>query len=771
MERVTKENVLDQKLLRRVEALCTQEQPPACVAACPLHVDARGMSKAIAAGDWAAAYAMYAKAVPFPEIVSRCCDAPCERVCKRTEIGGAIRIRDLERAATAHAKQPRRPPLFLPKRSESVAIVGGGLRGVTAAFDLAKKGIRVTVWEATERLGGSLWEIARDVLPESAMEDDFAVLHQKYPIAFCMGQAVDLSGGEALDAWREAQGFDAVFVACESLLAGDANENTLATKWPRLFAGRRRRFEAAAHSPISDIYDGRSAATSIERALRAVSLTAGREGEGGFTTTLYTKLDAIEAAPPILASGEEGYSREEAQREAERCIQCECLECVKGCAFLRHYKSYPKRYVREVYNNLSISMGTHHANGMINACSLCGQCGSICPNGLNMADIFLAARHKMVTTEKMPPSAHEFALLDTAYSNSDAAFLARHQPGCESSAYLFFPSCQLAASEPSIVEAAYADLCARLSGGVGLMLGCCGITERWAGRDDLYRATIDKLRSHWDALGKPRIIAACPSCLSTLRDEIDPDASGIWAVYEDEALPDGAVNGRDAALFVHDACGTRHDGAVQSGIRTLATRMGYRLEEGPYTGEVSPCCGYGGLTPIANREVADEMAAFAAVRSEGRSESRHLTYCVNCRDRFLAQGKDATHLLELLFGDAAAKHHPPGWSERQENRASLKQRLLETLWKEATDLPEPLHIAMRPELAEKLEDRMILRREVATCIAEAEATKARFRDPKSGHFIACYRPQNVTFWVEYEASDGGYTVYNAYSHRMDFRAE
>ena len=52
------------------------------------------------------------------------------------------------------------------------------------------------------------------------------------------------------------------------------------------------------------------------------------------------------------------------------------MECVKACEYLKHYGRYPRKYVREVYNNLSIVKGTRFANKLINSCALCGLCGS-----------------------------------------------------------------------------------------------------------------------------------------------------------------------------------------------------------------------------------------------------------------------------------------------------------------------------------------------------------------------------------------------------------
>lgn len=85
------------------------------------------------------------------------------------------------------------------------------------------------------------------------------------------------------------------------------------------------------------------------------------------------------------------------------------------------------------------------------------------PNGFDYPDVCRIAKHTMVETGKMPPSTHEFALLDEAFSNQEA-FLARPEPGYETCRYLFFPGCQASAVSPDTVEAAYADLRERLTG-------------------------------------------------------------------------------------------------------------------------------------------------------------------------------------------------------------------------------------------------------------------------------------------------------------------
>ena len=88
------------------------------------------------------------------------------------------------------------------------------------------------------------------------------------------------------------------------------------------------------------------------------------------------------------------------------------------------------------------------------------------------------------------------------------------------------------------------------------------------------------------------------------------------------------------------------DRVLQDGVRALAEQVGYTIEELPYAREKTHCCGYGGLTSYANPEVGTEIA----VQCIGQSSRDYLTYCVNCRDQFLQQGKtDMAHFRVALW--------------------------------------------------------------------------------------------------------------------------
>jgi Fe-S oxidoreductase len=740
------------------------------------------MNAAIGKGDFQAAARVFRRNVPFASIISRICDHPCEPVCKRREVGEAIAIRGLERAALAYAQPEavRMPPL--PKKDQSVAVIGAGLSGLTAAFDLARKGYRVTVFEAGHRPGGRVLTYPESVLPPSLILEDLEIL-AKLPIVLRLSTEV----GVQVSLEKVQQEHHAVYVAIGRDLrqtfgiepiteTADGAPATFATSLPGVFAGGCGVYGPQSYSPITSLSHGRRAAISIDRFLQKVSLTASRENEGPYETRLFTSIEGIKPVPRTPVSDPmQGYSPEEAQAEGGRCLQCECMECVKICEYLAEYKGYPKKYVRQIYNNLSIVMGQRHGNKLINSCSLCGLCKEVCPESLNMGDICQAARFTMVSQGKMPPSAHEFALKDMEFSNSDKSVLVRHEPGTSASSYIFFPGCQLTGSAPDHVKKTYRYLRERLQGGVGLMLRCCGAPAAWAGRAEIFSGVMGAFRAEWVEMGSPELILACSSCYKVFKEHL-PEArlTSLWEAFESLGLPQADAAADLPVLAIHDPCTSRHEDAMQQSVRNLVTTMGLQVAELPLSRDKTECCGFGGLMYFANRQLADKVVD----RRIHETPMDLLGYCAVCCDHFRAEGKPTWHLLDLIFGGKGIGSAPPAqapdYSQRRENRVRLKHALLAELWREddvEQDDYQGIVLHIPEDVRKMMEQRMILVEDVQQVIQWAEKTGTKLANRTTGHWLAHYRPGTVTYWVEYSVADDGFTLHNAYSHRMEVLEE
>ena len=741
--------MLSEEELQLRESRCVYEQPAYCVAACPLKLDAKAMLQAAAADDLDTARRLYEKITPFPHLLSAGCDAPCAARCKLGELGDAIDIRAVEQAAAAFGQPPKARGLLRRKKKQTVAIFGSGLFALFLAGELEKKAYPVTVFCEETDLAAFLRQETGFAPPEALSAELTRLEGMDLRFVFDTRLTADLVAA------RRAE-FD---VACLSpalfrALYPDGQADSA------LMYHRESGLVTGAPSGVTDAaFGAKKAALTVDRLAQHLDPSNTRGEEGPTETRLYTNTEGVTALTRVPSDG--AYTRRQAVEEAGRCLQCRCDECVRGCAYLQHYKIFPRLLTREIYNNVGIIMGDHFMNKPINACSLCGQCAVTCPNGYDMAEICHLARQNMVATDKMPLAPHEFALLDMLFSNGDA-FLCRPQLGFETCKYVFFPGCQAAAIAPETVKAAYDDLCHRLEGGVALLLGCCGAIADWAGRYELYGQTREFLDRELAKLGDPVLIAGCPTCKKELSGRGGARVTGIWDVLCQIGLPEGAKT-LDRPMALHDACGARGDEGTQRAIRQLAEQLGCTLAESDYTGDRSPCCGYGGLTAYANREVAAEMTELCLERSA----EPYLSYCMACRDRFARQGRESRHILELVYGtDAGA---PPDISEKRWNRLTLKHELLRELWRE-----EPLEMKLDYELnyteeaRRMMDDRMILTSDVIAVMDGVRETGECIRDGETGLLIARKRVGNATFWVKFtrEGPDA-YTVHRAYSHRMN----
>ena len=754
---------MDRVLSREREEQCIQEQLPACTAACPIHVNARGVIAAAAKSDFTAGYALFARTVPFPQIISRICDQPCRMPCRRTEVDEGVEIRALEQACAEYCDKEPKKAFLPPPKDKRVAVVGGSLQGLTVAVDLAQKGYPVVIYEASRQLGGRIRRHDELRLPSRVIEKDLSIL-AALGVAVFFDTTVEANGPITCDSLL--QEYDAVYVGTDfSKCAGQllkVDPDTYATDQEKLF-GRMGKTD----SPVLMVLQGRIAAISIDRFLQNASISAGRDQLGSQETLLYTDLTGVKPQGAVtLLDRNTGYSKTEAVKEAQRCLQCQCLECVKKCEYLAHYGGYPKKYIREIYNNDSIVMGMHFANKMINSCALCGQCQIVCPNDLNMGDVCLEARQRMVEKGKMPLSAHDFALRDMEFSTGDQYALSRHQPGFDSSSYLFFPGCQLSASAPDHVLKTYAFLRQHLSGGVGILLDCCGAPAEWAGRQALFLQTLDRIGSELLRMGPPTVIAACSTCCRILKDRWpELKIASLWTVMDGLDLPETAVKQPEMMVCVHDPCTARAEKAVQDSVRNLLGKLGLQVEETESSREYTSCCGYGGLMSFANPEIAAKVVR----RRIGESSADYVAYCAMCRDNFVAGGKRTFHLLDLIWGadNHAAARAAPDYSSRRENRTRVKNRLLREVWREmVVEELEPIRIEIPDTVRKLMEQRMILVDDVRQVISHAEASGEKMLDQETGRQIARFRPGCVTYWVEYSARESDFVVHNAYSHRM-----
>lgn len=131
------------------------KNPVPCVALCPAGVDIPGYIALIGEGRCEDAVRLIRKDNPFPTACAYICEHPCEARCRRNMVDDALNIRGLKRYAVDQAGDVPQPKCA-KATGKSVAIVGGGPGGLSAAYYLALMGHKVTVYEKQKALGGMM---------------------------------------------------------------------------------------------------------------------------------------------------------------------------------------------------------------------------------------------------------------------------------------------------------------------------------------------------------------------------------------------------------------------------------------------------------------------------------------------------------------------------------------------------------------------------------------------------------------------------------------
>ena len=126
---------------------------------CPLHNLIPEWNELVYRGRWDEAAERLSLTSPMPEFTSRVCPALCEAACNLGSVDGQpTTIHDNERAISDHEWANGGPHRFEPagEGAPTVAVVGSGPAGLVAAWELARCGARVTVFERDDRPGGLL---------------------------------------------------------------------------------------------------------------------------------------------------------------------------------------------------------------------------------------------------------------------------------------------------------------------------------------------------------------------------------------------------------------------------------------------------------------------------------------------------------------------------------------------------------------------------------------------------------------------------------------
>ena len=179
-----------------------------CTSGCPAGIKAHGYVALVRSGQYEKAFELICEATPLVGSLGRACYAPCEEECTRGSLEGSLSIRRLKRfvADTHYAQGPTVVEVPEPN-GKKVAIVGSGPAGLTAAWQLARKGYEVKIFEAANLPGGML----RLALPPFRLPNE--VVEQDVGNVTAAGVEIVTDARVEDLAELKEQGYDAVLLA------------------------------------------------------------------------------------------------------------------------------------------------------------------------------------------------------------------------------------------------------------------------------------------------------------------------------------------------------------------------------------------------------------------------------------------------------------------------------------------------------------------------------------------------------------------------------
>lgn len=452
---------------------------------------------------------------------------------------------------------------------------------------------------------------------------------------------------------------------------------------------------------IQAMATGRRAAKSVMRFLNGEDLLEGRELKD--TWTYETKLDMptdwseikkiredMKELDPIerIKSFDEvalGYTKEEAQREADRCRQCKCKLCMKECIMLNDYTDCPKTLLREY-----LEKGDENMDKMIAySCNECNQCSLKCPNDFNLREIFTEVKEEYAERNNGLVPLEALKKSDEAQiKESDDEYCARVDAEPTGTAnkkkktkYVFAPGCSISAYTPEGVENVYKHIKDSLGAeNVGAMLQCCGKVTRFIGEEEKFEVRNKKAIDILNDMGAEVIITVCPSCFKIFKETAkNQRVITYWDLMRDligvPSESKGIGEGSDIVFNIHDSCVTRDEKTHHESVRWILDELGYNWEEIANNGNNTRCCGVGGMVCDSNPEMYKRVYTR---RINDFNQDNIVTYCGSCRGTMETAGKDAVHMIDLLFG--------PKYTKAQEEKRAFKSQ--DEVWvrrKEAKD--------------------------------------------------------------------------------------
>lgn len=360
-----------------------------CQNACPAHMNIPGMITHILNHQYRDAITLIKEHIALPAVLGRICPEICEKGCRRSVYDSPVSICKLKSFAAEIDLFSDEPfmPVCLPATGKTIAIIGAGPAGLSAAYYLLQYGHSCTLIDSFTEPGGMLrYGISDTRLPRKILNAEIDLIRK---IGAKFRQNIRIEDSESLDALCKE--FDAVLLAFGKIDLDEVNGLSLKmtsqgiqVNKKTMMTSRHGVFAAGAvvspsHYTVRSSAEGRSAAIAINQYLSRQSIDV---HQPHFSVHIGRLVDT---EIPVLMEGINDSSRlespskqfdvDEAYYEASRCMHCECKKSdnCKLRDFSHEYKANSSKYkgVREHITRNIDHPYVIYESGKCISCGLC----------------------------------------------------------------------------------------------------------------------------------------------------------------------------------------------------------------------------------------------------------------------------------------------------------------------------------------------------------------------------------------------------------------
>jgi 2-oxoacid:acceptor oxidoreductase delta subunit (pyruvate/2-ketoisovalerate family) len=186
-----------------------EEKAPPCNLNCPAGTDCVKFIHLLAEGKYEEGWKWILNTNPFPATCGRVCPHPCERDCNRGEMGGRVNVHMVERFLADANFDKIPPPAYLEeKKAKSVGVIGSGPAGLSCAYQMARRGYQVTVYESLPQPGGMM----RIGIPDYRLPKEVLDREIDYILSFGVDLKLNCLVGKDITFGELQDKHDAIFI-------------------------------------------------------------------------------------------------------------------------------------------------------------------------------------------------------------------------------------------------------------------------------------------------------------------------------------------------------------------------------------------------------------------------------------------------------------------------------------------------------------------------------------------------------------------------------